>query len=149
MPWNMQDYPNSMKNLAELERKKAIDIANALLANGYPDDRAIPIAMSQARKWYQDQDAKEKAKFRKEANPTKHDKHEQKGNPELIDANEIVKHQDDGWAVIAEGAKQASEIFSSKEEAVKRAREITKNKDSTLKIHRKDGSLETEVTPRK
>ena len=48
MPWNMNDYPTSMKNLAPLIRKKAIDIGNALLADGYPDDRAIPIAISQA-----------------------------------------------------------------------------------------------------
>lgn len=51
MPWNMNDYPTSMKNLAPLIRKKAIDIGNALLADGYPDDRAIPIAISQAEKW--------------------------------------------------------------------------------------------------
>lgn len=44
MPWNMNDYPASMKNLDPLIRKKAIDIANALLDDGYPDDRAIPIA---------------------------------------------------------------------------------------------------------
>lgn len=30
MPWNMNDYPTSMKNLAPLIRKKAIDIGNAL-----------------------------------------------------------------------------------------------------------------------
>lgn len=41
MPWNMKDYPPAMKNLEELTRKKAIDIGNALLAEGYPDDRAI------------------------------------------------------------------------------------------------------------
>ncbi len=43
MPWNVRDYPASMKNLDPLVRKKAIDIANALLADGYSDDRAIPI----------------------------------------------------------------------------------------------------------
>ena len=51
MPWNVRDYPASMKNLDPLVRKKAIDIANALLADGYSDDRAIPIATSQAEKW--------------------------------------------------------------------------------------------------
>lgn len=54
----MNDYPTSMKNLAPLIRKKAIDIGNALLADGYPDDRAIPIAISQAEKWYQEASAK-------------------------------------------------------------------------------------------
>ena len=49
-----------MKNLAPLIRKKAIDIGNALLADGYPDDRAIPIAISQAEKWYQEASAQTK-----------------------------------------------------------------------------------------
>ncbi len=34
MPWNMNDYPTSMKNLAA-DSEKAIDIGNALLADGY------------------------------------------------------------------------------------------------------------------
>lgn len=54
MPWNMKDFPASMKNLDKLTRKKAIDIANALLDEGYPDNRAIPIAIDQAKKWYED-----------------------------------------------------------------------------------------------
>lgn len=49
MPWNMKDFPASMKNLDKLTRKKAIDIANALLDEGYPDSRAIPIAIDQAK----------------------------------------------------------------------------------------------------
>lgn len=77
MPWNMNDYPTSMKNLAPLIRKKAIDIGNALLADGYPDDRAIPIAISQAEKWYQEASAADKKAFEQEANPTKQDSHKQ------------------------------------------------------------------------
>ena len=50
---------------------------------------------------------------------------------------------------MAEGAKQASEVFSSKEAAVKRAREIARNKESTIKVYRKDGRLQDEITPRK
>lgn len=65
MPWNMNDYPTSMKNLAPLIRKKAIDIGNALLADGYPDDRAIPIAISQAEKWYQEASAADKRHLNK------------------------------------------------------------------------------------
>lgn len=65
MPWNMEDYPASMKNLDPLVRKKAIAIANALLADGYPDDRAIPIATSQAEKWYDDASPDKKRPFKK------------------------------------------------------------------------------------
>lgn len=41
-----------MKNLKERVRNKAIEIA--LLQEGYDEDRAIPIAISQAEKWDQD-----------------------------------------------------------------------------------------------
>lgn len=66
MPWNMKDFPASMKNLDKLTRKKAIDIANALLDEGYPDNRAIPIAIDQAKKWYEDASESEKRTFEKE-----------------------------------------------------------------------------------
>lgn len=34
MPWNNNDYPDSLKNLDTTVRKKAIEIANALLQDG-------------------------------------------------------------------------------------------------------------------
>ena len=74
MPWDMKDYPQSMKNLPELVRKKAIDIANALIEDGYSDDRAIPIATSQAKKWYEDASKEEKKEFENEDNPQKDDR---------------------------------------------------------------------------
>ncbi len=37
MPWTDDDYPTSMKNLTAEVRRKAIDIANALLDDGYGD----------------------------------------------------------------------------------------------------------------
>ena len=30
MPWTMEDYPQSWKNMDKLERKKAIDIGKAM-----------------------------------------------------------------------------------------------------------------------
>lgn len=51
MPWTYDDYPTSMKNLTAEVRRKAIDIANALLDDGYEEGRAIPIATAQAEKW--------------------------------------------------------------------------------------------------
>lgn len=53
MPWNMKDYPSSLKNLNEDVRKKAIDIANAMVDEGYNESRAIPIATQQAKSWYE------------------------------------------------------------------------------------------------
>ena len=54
MPWTMNDYPQSWKNFDELERKKAIDIGNAMLKDGYKEGDVVPIATQQAEKWYKD-----------------------------------------------------------------------------------------------
>ncbi|KRN93215.1 hypothetical protein [Pediococcus stilesii] len=55
MPWSKNDYPDSMKNLSEKVRNKAIEIVNALLDEGYKEERAIPIGISQAEKWADNQ----------------------------------------------------------------------------------------------
>lgn len=51
MPWSEYRYPTSMKNLSPLVRSKAIEIANALLAEGYEEGRAIRIAIARAKRW--------------------------------------------------------------------------------------------------
>lgn len=143
MPWDMKDYPASMKNLDHITRKKAIDIANALLADDYPEDRAIPIAISQAEKWAEDADQQEKNKFKKEKNPQKSDSHDTDQNSgRLLDADVVVKFEDDKWQVISEGAKRASDSFEHKDEAVQRAKEIAENKGTDVKIYKKDGTLQ-------
>ena len=44
MPWTTKDYPPSLKNLMAPVRNKAIDIANALLDEGYEEGRAIAVS---------------------------------------------------------------------------------------------------------
>jgi len=44
MPWNKQNYPDSLKNFSAEVRNKAIEIANSLLEDGYEEGRAIAIA---------------------------------------------------------------------------------------------------------
>lgn len=51
MPWSDERYPPSMNRLSPPVRAKAIEIANALLADGYEEGRAIRIAIAQARRW--------------------------------------------------------------------------------------------------
>ncbi len=52
MPWTKKDYPPSLKNLMAPVRNKAIDIANALLAENPKDEgRAIAIATAKAEEW--------------------------------------------------------------------------------------------------
>ncbi|MFB9325780.1 hypothetical protein ACFFSY_07555 [Paenibacillus aurantiacus] len=51
MPWRKGDYPPSLKNFEPRVRNKAVEIANALLRDGYDEGRAIAIATSQAKEW--------------------------------------------------------------------------------------------------
>lgn len=51
MPWSEHRYPRAMNNLPPRVRGKAIDIANALLAQGCEEGRAIRIAISRAKRW--------------------------------------------------------------------------------------------------
>ncbi len=58
MPWTKNDYPDSLKNFTAEVRNKAIEIANALLEDGYEEDRAISIATAQAKEWAENRDKK-------------------------------------------------------------------------------------------
>jgi len=51
MPWRKGDYPESLKNFEPRTRDKAVEIANALLKDGYEEGRAIAIATAQAKEW--------------------------------------------------------------------------------------------------
>ncbi len=51
MPWSLDAYPPSMAKLPPPVRGKAIEIANALLAEGMEEGQAIRIAIAQAWRW--------------------------------------------------------------------------------------------------
>jgi uncharacterized protein YdaT len=51
MPWTRERYPASMRHLPERVRDKAIEIANALLAEGMDEGKAIRIAIAKAKEW--------------------------------------------------------------------------------------------------
>jgi uncharacterized protein YdaT len=42
-----------MRRLAPLVRAKAVEIANAMLAEGYPEGQAIRMAIARAKQWAQ------------------------------------------------------------------------------------------------
>jgi len=54
MPWSEEHYPVSMTNLTPEVRSKAIEIANALLEEGYEEGRAIAIGIAKAEEWAKD-----------------------------------------------------------------------------------------------
>jgi uncharacterized protein YdaT len=51
MPWTADRFPPAMARLPYLVRLKAIEIANALLAQGREEGMAIRIAISSAKSW--------------------------------------------------------------------------------------------------
>ena len=51
MPWDSERFPTSMRRLPPLVRAKAIEIANALLAEGMDEGMAIRIAIAKAKDW--------------------------------------------------------------------------------------------------
>jgi len=51
VPWDEERYPVSMRHLAPMVRGKAIEIANALLAEGMDEGKAIRIAIAKAKQW--------------------------------------------------------------------------------------------------
>ena len=110
MPWTMEDYPQSWKNFEELERKKAIDIGNAMLKDGYKESDVIPIAT----------------------------KEDESANPKLNEENVHVYYEDQLWKVKSKEAKRASDTFDTKSEAVNRAQHIAENKGTKVIEHRKD-----------
>jgi uncharacterized protein YdaT len=52
----------------------------------------------------------------------------------------VVPH-DDGWAVKGEGNKRATSVHDTQREAAERAREIARNQQSEVVIHRRDGTI--------
>lgn len=70
MPWTMDDYPSSLKNFDKAIRKKAIEMANSMVKDGYSESRAIPIATEQAKKWKENADDNEIAHFLKHGKVT-------------------------------------------------------------------------------
>ena len=51
MPWDELYYPPAMTHLPLRVRRKAIEIANALLAEGHDEGFAIRVAIARAKAW--------------------------------------------------------------------------------------------------
>lgn len=120
MTWTKNDYPNSMKDLNEKVRNKAIEIANELLDENYSESRAIPIAIDRAKEWSQN-----------ENNESTNDQH-------------VIPHNN-RWAIKKENSNQASYVFETKEEALNKAKDIAKNQSVNIVIHRKNGTIQDTI----
>lgn len=136
MPWTEKDYPDSWKNFDPETRRKAIDIANAMIKEGYEEDQAIPIATKQAKEWVKDA-SEEELKDLKKKDITKH-KADGDG-PKYMNKDVEVRYREDEkmWEVKSKGAKQADSLHKTKKEAIERAEHIAENREKDVISHKK------------
>jgi len=115
MPWSKHDYPDSMKNLPDRVREKAIEIANAVLEDGKDEGRAIAIGIAQARKHFEDDDHK-----RQEYH---------------------IMADGEDWVLKTKSGKRAIKREDTKEDLLEEAKEYVKDHDGVLFVHTKDGEV--------
>lgn len=139
MPWTKKNYPNSMKNLDENIRYKAIDILNAMLAEGYDEDNAIPISISQAKTWVKNASKKD-LKTLKSKDLTNHKDDPKNTSSRLQDADVEVyyDHNKEQWAVESVGAKQVASYHDTKQEALEQAKHTADNRESIVISYKKN-----------
>ena len=53
----------------------------------------------------------------------------------------VVPNPKGGWDIKQDGAQRASAPFDNKQDAISKAREISKNQKTELVIHNKDGKI--------
>jgi uncharacterized protein YdaT len=118
MPWTKNNYPDSMKNLEDSVREKAVEIANALLEEGYEDSRAIPIAISGAKEWS-----------------------ENRGGDVSSDITHHLTPGKAGWLLKSvEGDEH--ENFKTKEEAMDHIKTMAKTRSMKVMIHDAEGNFQ-------
>lgn len=140
MPWNMNDYPDAFKNFDHVLKKKIIDIANGMLANGYKESEAIPIAIDQGKEWIKNASKEEVEAFKYGPTPKKDDSHATaNANSNLLDQAVMVYYADGEWVVKTKHADQAANRFQYQEDAIERAQEIASNKEVEVIVFTKDG----------
>ncbi|MCM3784166.1 DUF2188 domain-containing protein [Neobacillus mesonae] len=137
MPWNKNDYPPSMKNLDPRIREKAVEIANALLDDGYEEGRSIAIATAQAKEWNENHP---------EGENKKENRSSQKNGPVHTSRDHrnlhVVPHED-GWAIKQEGKEQPKHTYRVKKEAEDAAKEMASSKQIRVIVHDKQGKILT------
>lgn len=122
MPWTKRNYPPSLKNFEPRVRGKTIEIANALLEEGYEEGRAIAIATSQAKEWTEN-----------------HPEHDAASSSAI---NLRVVPHGGRWAIKREGSRQPEAVASTKEEAENKAKQLASDENVCAIVHRKNGTIE-------
>lgn len=150
MPWNKRDYPVSMKNLKPRVRHKAIEIANALLDEGYDEGRSIAIATAKAEEWDANHPADEHSASDSDrhGHPSGNSRASSgQGHSEPVSSSKnhanihVVPNDDDGWSIKKEGKAQPLSTYRTKHEALKAAREMSGKQNIRAIIHNRDGQI--------
>jgi uncharacterized protein YdaT len=136
MPWTKKDYPVSMKNLPEAVRNKAIEMANAILAEGKMEEGiAIATAISRAKDWAAEHNKKTEDPEKSRITDVKeHGK------------DRVVTPHENEWAIKIEGRNTVEKVFRTKQEAVKQARKEVKKINGSLTIQKKTGKIEKRIS---
>lgn len=146
MPWNKDEYPDSMKNLEPRVRHKAIDIANALLKDNYEEGRAISIGIAQAEKWADDHPAGSgdgnDRKNGKSNERSSGDRGRSSGASRSDSADYHVVTHDGDWAVKKEHKDEAVFTSGSKQKAIDHAKELAEEHESTVYVHDENGRIQ-------
>ncbi|OMP67794.1 DUF2188 domain-containing protein [Domibacillus epiphyticus] len=116
MPWSKNDYPDSMKNLSDPVREKTIEIANALLEDGYEEGRSIAIAIDRAR-----------------SSAGK----EESGRPHYE-----VKAKNERWGLMKKNGERNILSGETKKDVLTRAKEYVNNHEGVLTVYKENGEKE-------
>ncbi|WP_145408409.1 DUF2188 domain-containing protein [Paenibacillus xylanexedens] len=151
MPWNKHDYPVSMKNLEPRIRHKAIEIANALLEDGYEEGRAIPIATAKAEEWAENHPESHNSN----SSSGKKSDHRQSSSTERRHSEPVASSKshdnihvvptDSGWAIKEEGKSSYQSTFDTKTEAVDAAKALSHKQNIRAIIHNQDGQIASSI----
>jgi len=122
MTYTINNYPQDMKRLPLVIRRKAIHILNGLLSDkeNLPYDKAISISITKARKWAE------------RAEPE--DQKKQHGDKYYV----IPHHK--GWAVKSEIGSKVAYAYNNKDKALSTAEHLARENRADLIIHNQDGS---------
>ncbi len=120
MPWSKQNYPVSMKNLSSATRNKAIEIANALLNEGYEEGRAIAIATDRAEKMYDEKESDDRPCYK------------------------IIRHEK-GWQLLKENGDRAILIENTKQKLLESAKKYVNEHEGILKIYSENDEVEKKL----
>ncbi len=121
MPWNEESYPAAMKSLEPPVRRKAVEIANALLEEQYEEGRAIAISIAQARRWAANRADDRQAR-----------------------CLHVVPHPQ-GWAVRRTDAEKAMFVFDRKTQARDKALELGRAEGVAVAVHGAEGDIQDQV----